>query len=225
MADFEKHAKEEQERWNAMPEGEKQRILEEQRQREEAEKHEALITSYRSKGIPPMFYDASWENWVSDTEDKLKALNTVKNEAWKTNLFLCGKSGTGKNHLAMCLVKEGAVYKKLLQIFREVKADFRAEQSIVDFYGSVKLLILDEVGRQGFTPFEKMLFWDIIDTRWNNLLPTTLLTNLDRKEFTAEYGTAIVDRLRPVTVRFNWESYRESLNIPEPLSADDEPDF
>jgi DNA replication protein DnaC len=215
MADFEKHAKEEQERWEAMPEGEKQRILEEQRQREEAEKHEALIASYQSKGIPPMFYDASWENWSSDTENKAKVFHTVKKNAWKTNLFLCGSSGTGKTHLAMCLVKEGAVYKKLLQIFREVKADFSAEQSIVDFYGSVKLLIIDEVGRQGFTPFEKTLFWDIIDTRWNNLLPTTLITNLDTKEFTAEYGTAIVDRLRPIIVRFNWESRRESLNIPD----------
>jgi DNA replication protein DnaC len=172
-----------------------------------------------------MFYDASWENWVSDTEDKLKALNTVKHEAWKTNLFLCGESGTGKTHLAMCLVKEGAVYKKLLQIFREVKADFSAEQSIVDFYGSVKLLIIDEVGRQGFTPFEKTLFWDIVDTRWNNFLPTTLLTNLDRKEFTAEYGTAIADRLRPVLVKFDWESRRESLNLPPKEENHDDIDF
>jgi DNA replication protein DnaC len=222
MATFEKHAKEEQERWNAMPEEEKQRILNEQRRKEEAEKQAALIAFYRNKGIPPMFYNASWDNWISDTDDKLFALNTMKNKAWKTNLFLCGKSGTGKTHLAMCLVKEGAVYKKLLQIFREVKADFGAEQSIVDFYGSVKLLILDEVGRQGFTPFEKTLFWDIIDTRWNNLLPTTLRTNLDRKEFTAEYGTSIADRLRPITVRFTWESRRESLNI---IPEEDNIDF
>jgi DNA replication protein DnaC len=213
-ASFEKHSKEEQEKREAMPENEKQRILDEQRRREETEKRDALIASYRRKGIAPMFYDASWENWISDTEDKLKVLNTVKNEAWKTNLFLCGQSGTGKTRLAMCLVKEGAVYRKLLQIFREVKADFTKEQNIVDFYGSVKLLILDEVGRQGFTPFERTLFWDIIDTRWGNLLPTTLITNLDRKEFTAEYGAAIVDRLRPVMVSFNWESRRGSLNLP-----------
>jgi DNA replication protein DnaC len=225
IAGFEKHAKEEQARWEAMPEKEKQRILDERHRHEEAEKKAALIASYRSKGIPPVFYDSSWENWIYDTEDKLLALNTVKNKAWKTNLFLCGKSGTGKTHLAMCLVKEGAVYKKLLRIFREVKADFSAEQSVVDFYGSVKLLILDEVGRQGFTPFEKTLFWDIIDMRWNNLLPTTLITNLDRKEFTAEYGTAIVDRLRPVIVRFNWESRRESLNLPPNEENQDDIDF
>jgi DNA replication protein DnaC len=228
VAGIEERQREEEERWNALPEEEKQRIIKERRQKEEAEKREALIHSYQSKGIPPRFYNVTWENWIQDTEDELKAFNTVKNEAWRTNLFLCGKSGTGKTHLAMCLVKEGAVYKKLLQIFRKVKTDFSAEQSIVDFYGSVKLLILDEIGRQGFTPFEKTLFWDIIDTRWNNLLPTTLITNLDGKEFTAEYGTAILDRLRPVVVRFNWESRRESLNISqktEPEKQDDDVDF
>jgi DNA replication protein DnaC len=224
-AAFEEHTKEEQERWEAMPEQEKQRILDEQCRREETEKREALIASCRRQGIPPIFYDVSWENWICDTEDKILALNTVKNRAWKTNLFLCGKSGTGKTHLAMCLVKEGGVYKKLLRIFREVKTDFSAEQSVVDFYGSVKLLIIDEVGRQGFTPFEKTLFWDIIDTRWNNLLPTTLLTNLDRKEFIAEYGTAIIDRLRPTIVRFNWESRRESLDLSPEENNDDDIDF
>jgi DNA replication protein DnaC len=213
LASVGEQQREAEKEWEAKPEEEKARILEERRLQEEAEKRDALIRSYQSKGIPPVFYDATWENWVQDTEYKKKVLSTVKN-AWRTNLFLCGESGTGKTHLAMCLVKEGAVYKKLLQIFREVKADFSKEQDIVDWYGSVKLLILDEVGRQGFTPFEKTLFWDIIDTRWNNLLPTTLITNLNEKEFSQEYGTAIVDRLRPAIVRFNWESRRESLNLP-----------
>jgi DNA replication protein DnaC len=214
-SDFRELFTRQREEWEAMPDEEKQRVLDGERRREEAEKRAALIASCKRKGIPPLFYDVSWESWVSDTDDKRKALDTVKNKAWKTNLFLYGKSGTGKTRLAMCLAKDGAVYKKLVQIFREVKADFSAEQSVVDFYGSAKLLVLDEVGRQGFTPFEKTLFWDIIDTRWNNLLPTTLITNLDRKEFASEYGTAIVDRLRPVSVWFNWESRRESLNLPE----------
>jgi hypothetical protein len=50
------------------------------------------------------------------------------------------------------------------------------------------------------------------------------VTNLKEKEFYDEYGTAIVDRLRPTIVRFNWESRRESLNIPEPQKKDKEED-
>jgi DNA replication protein DnaC len=214
MTEIEKREKEKQEEWDALPEDEKNRILDEQRRREETQKQEELIKSYQSKGITPRFYGASWENWDADTNDKLKAINAVRLGAWKTNLFLCGKSGTGKTHLAMCLAKDGAKYRRLPDIFREVRADFDSEQDIIDHYGTVRFLIIDEVGRQKFSDFEKNLFFEIIDKRWNNMLPTTLITNLTEKEFFAEYGMAILDRLRPVMVRFNWESHRESLNIP-----------
>jgi len=213
-AEMEKRAKQQQEEWDALPEEEKNRILDEQHRKEEAEKQEALISSYQSKGITPRFYGVSWENWEADTDDKLKAINAVREGAWKTNLFLCGKSGTGKTHLAMCLTKDGAKYRRLPDIFREVRTDFDSEQDVINRYGTVKLLIIDEVGRQKFSDFEKNLFFEIIDKRWNNVLPTTLITNLNEKEFFAEYGMAILDRLRPVMVKFNWESRRESLNIP-----------
>jgi DNA replication protein DnaC len=127
----------------------------------------------------------------------------------------------------MCLTKEGAIYRRLPDIFREVRTDFDSEQNILDRYGSVKLLIIDEVGRQKYSPFEKNFFFEIIDKRWNNMLPTTLITNLDEKEFSTEYGTAIVDRLRPIIVRFNWESRRAELNIPDKAEheKDDDIDF
>lgn len=226
LASFEEQQRRAEEEWEAKPEEEKARIREERRLHEEAEKREALIRSYQSKGIPPRFYDVTWENWIQDTDDKRKAFITVK-QAWKTNLFLCGKSGTGKTHLAMCLAKDGAVYRRLPDIFREVRSSFddlRTEQEFLNYYGSIKLLVVDEIGRQKYSPFEQNLFFEIIDKRWNNILPTTLVTNLNEKEFSQEYGTAIVDRLRPTIVRFNWDSRRESLNIPEP-PPDDEPDF
>ena len=219
-----KRADEDQAKWDTLPEEEKQRIREEEQRRETATQREELIASYQNKGIPPRFYDVSWDNWISDTDDKLKAFQIVKNEAWKTNLFLCGKSGTGKTHLAMCLTKDGAIYRRLPDIFREVRLDFNSEQEIINRYGSLKLLIIDEVGRQKFSPFETNLFFEIIDKRWNNMVPTTLITNLNEKEFLAEYGTAIIDRLRPKTVKFNWESRRESLDIPAP-QKEDEIDF
>jgi DNA replication protein DnaC len=227
MTEMQERQREEEERWNSLPEEEKQRIIKERCQAEEREKREALIRSYQNKGIPPRFYDVTWENWVQDTEEKRKAFSTVK-QAWKTNLFLCGKSGTGKTHLAMCLAKDGAVYRRLPDIFREVRSSFNdliTEQDFLNHYGSVKLLVIDEIGRQKYSPFEQNLFFEIIDKRWNNILPTTLITNLNEKEFSQEYGTAIVDRLRPVMVRFNWESRRESLNLSPKEENQDDIDF
>ena len=213
MNSLEEQIKQEQAEYEALPEEEKQRRITEQQRKEEQEKREALIQSYDRKGITPKFYDEYWDTWNADTEVKQKVFKTVKERAWYTNLFLCGKSGTGKTHLAMCLTKDGATYKRLPDIFREVRMKFETEQDVIDYYGRAAFLILDEIGRQKFTPFEKDLFFEIIDKRWNYQKPTMLITNLEEKEFLTEFGTAILDRLRPVTVKFNWESRREKLNL------------
>lgn len=221
MNSIDERMQQEQAEWEALPEEEKQRIKDEQYRKEEQEKRQALIELYDRKGITPKFYDEYWDTWNADTEDKHKAFNTVKEKAWYTNLFLCGKSGTGKTHLAMCLTKDGATYKRLPDIFREVRMKFETEQEVIDYYGKASFLILDEIGRQKFTPFEKDLFFEIIDKRWNYEKPTMLITNQEEAEFVKEYGTAIVDRLRPTIVRFNWESCREQLN----LNRDDDIEF
>lgn len=213
LARIGKTIQERQKLFEYLPEEEKQRIQDDERREEEKEKRERLISQYNEMGIPPLFYDEYWDTWKADTPEKKKAFKIVGDQAWNTNLFLCGKSGTGKTHLAMCLTKDGATYRRLPDIFREVRVDLSSEQKVINHYGAVKYLILDEVGRQKFTPFEKDLFFEIIDKRWNYQRPTTLITNQDEKEFTDEYGKAIVDRLRPVIVRFSWESKREKLNM------------
>ena len=225
MSSFQESLRQRQAEYDALPEEEKQRLRDEENRKEELRKQEELLSSYKAKGIPPKFYASEWENWVCDTDDKLKAFNIVKGMAWKTNLFLCGKSGTGKTHLAMCLTKDGAKYRRLPDIFREVRTDFNSEQETIDYYGTIKLLIIDEIGRQKFSSFEYNLFFEIIDKRWNHEVPTTLITNQTEKEFLAEYGTAIIDRLRPVIVDFNWESRRESLNLDIPSPKEDDIDF
>jgi DNA replication protein DnaC len=197
----------EEERWDALPAEARQHAEEERRRKEAQEEREARIAAYTARGVPPRYYDATWENWVVETPDQQKAIAAVK-QAWVTNLFLCGSAGTGKTHLAMCLAKEGGTYKRLPDIFREVRANFSAEQGIINRYGTVKLLIIDEVGRQNYSPFEMNLFFEIIDKRWNTMVPTTLISNMKEREFLAEYGKAVLDRLRPVIVRFDWASRR-----------------
>jgi DNA replication protein DnaC len=111
----------------------------------------------------------------------------------------------------MCLAKDGATYRRLPDIFREVRMDFKCEEDTLDFYGSRRLLIIDEVGRQKCSEFEINLFFEIIDRRWNNVLPTTLITNLTPNEFADIYGSAILDRLRPQVVNFDWKSARATM--------------
>jgi len=196
-----------------LPEEEKQRLLAEEKRQEEEQRKADLLASYQAKGITPRYYDSTWENWMADTEQKRKVFEKVKTSAWKENLFLSGESGSGKTHLAICLAKDGATYKRLPDIFREVRLDFEAEQRIIDRYGTCKLLVIDEVGRQKFSDFEKNLFFEIIDKRWNHKLPTLLITNLKSLEFVNEFGKAIMDRLQPTLVSFTWESERGKQEV------------
>jgi len=203
--------------WDALPEDEKQRIIaarEKEKQEQErmlAERErEEQIAEWQKRGVTPRFYDATWENWKAETPEQKSVREKVK-QAWKRNLFIIGANGTGKTHLVMCLVKEGATYCMAPELFRTVRENMSIEQKIINKYGKCKLLILDEAGRQKGTDFERNLLFEIIDKRWNNMLPTTIIGNIGKREFAGLYGAATLDRLRPETVELNWESKRQSF--------------
>ena len=212
--------------WDALPEEEQVRILAAEKQariemlaretqrveKERAERaaereHEVRIREWQDRGVTPRYFDATWENWIAQTPEQHKALASVK-QAWEKNLLVVGGNGTGKTHLAMCLAKDGAEYCLLPELFRAVRDDMRLEQAYINKYGTCKLLVLDEAGRQKATEFERNLLFEIIDKRWNNLLMTTIIGNIDQKEFGDLYGTAITDRLRPTVIKMSWASKR-----------------
>jgi DNA replication protein DnaC len=193
----------------AMTDEERSARIEEIKKREKEDQRNRELAALRRLGIPPRYYDATMQKWEADTPEKKAALDLIVKNIWTENLFITGNAGTGKTHLAYVFVREKATYRRLPDIFREVRQDFDSESEVLDDLGRCKLLIIDEVGRQIFSPFEMNLFFEIVDRRYNQMVPTTLITNMTENEFASHYGTAILDRLRPIIVKFTWGSKRK----------------
>jgi DNA replication protein DnaC len=123
------------------------------------------------------------------------------------NIVMCGGVGTGKTMLACAavnaLIAKGKRCKiiKLIDLIRELKDTWRRgaetnEIKLIKQYSNLDLLVLDEVGLQFDSDTEKLFIFDVIDGRYQNMLPTMLISNLDITGVKQAIGERVVDRLR-----------------------------
>lgn len=195
---------------------------------QERERKQRLERRVRSSGIPLRIIDAG--KYEPTTEASKAALKTVM--AYRKNfqahydnggsLILCGKPGTGKTHLAcklgISLIREcgGTVaYSTANSLLREIRSTYakdseRSESSVINHYADCDLLILDELGVKAGTDHERSTLFEIIDLRYQNKLPTVVISNLMISELTEATDARMIDRLKQngTLVVFDWESYR-----------------
>ncbi len=146
----------------------------------------------------------------------------IKADGESNNIIMIGGVGTGKTHLANSMVidlydsKRGAKRINMIDMIRHLKSAWSkdseyTEAEVIDFYANVDLLVIDEVGVQFNSDTEKMFIFDIINGRYDNCLPTVIISNLDLDGVKSVIGDRCVDRLREdngKVLAFNWESHR-----------------
>lgn len=142
---------------------------------------------------------------------------TQPKERARLGIVLCGKTGTGKTHLASAiyhgLKDEGVqpVYMRastLFAMFRGVPGN--AEVKMITLLGRVSCLILDEVGRSSLTPFEINKLHEILDARARNGLPSIFVTNLTVDKLKGVLGSALSSRVDQLffPLACLWDDYR-----------------
>lgn len=153
------------------------------------------------------------------------ANNFVANFRAGRCLLLLGTVGTGKTHLGCAVlqhvVREHAAdgvfgrYVTASGIIRDVKATFgKAGRTEGDIYRELtkpNLLVLDEVGLQHGTDFERQVMFEVINARYELVLPTLLISNLDVAGLRGCLGDRVADRLNEPAaevVLFRWDSAR-----------------
>lgn len=195
------------------------------------EDRERLQRKLGSAMIPTRFLDRTFDSYQADTPRQQKALAVCREyaENFQTNydsgrcLMLLGKPGTGKTHLGAAIANDlvrhssaMAVYRTVGGLLQYIKGSYDRDSEYTEaeaFKSLVKphLLILDEVGATKPTEFEMATIFAVINGRYEERLPTVVISNLPPKELPAAIGDRCVDRLREgggIVVGFDWESAR-----------------
>ena len=180
------------------------------------------LNYYRSKesGVPRFLWNDSLTTYHPRTEEEKvnyeKILSFVTIDENHITLILTGRCGTGKSHLGAGIInfiggKMIDVDTLLLQIDSgDNYKSFENKLEILSRFSNYKLLVIDEIGRSMDVIKEKGYLSYIIRNRYNNRLPTVLISNLTKKELVKFFGEAIFDRFQETCVflEFTGESYR-----------------
>lgn len=137
----------------------------------------------------------------------------------KNSLFFFGDCGCGKTHL-VCAIANALRDKgvkcvfttfedMLLKIRDSYSGDGASDMSIRNEYKKTPLLILDDLAKERATEFSTSVLFDLINYRYENMLPMIITANHDRdaliQRLTAQQGDAtkaeaIVSRLYEMCV-------------------------
>lgn len=194
------------------------------------EKANMILKNTIKAGVPERFSSRVFGNYDAKTNPQAHA----KSAAWLyaknfpdvlkagTSMIFCGSPGTGKTHLACAVANHitaqgyEPLFISIIKAVRRVKETYRrdskvTEQQVIDHFVSFDLLILDEVGVQFGSKAEEIIVFEIINTRYEKMKPTLIISNLPPGGMAKYLGPRVVDRMKEndgAVVAFDWISHR-----------------
>lgn len=197
----------------------KDKLAEEKRQREQAEKLRR-IERLRIAG----FAESEMQRWTFAADDqqqpKLRQAMLAYVDGFDDfkaagkGLLLFGDVSTGKTFAAACvanaLIDRGVpvLMTNFSQITNRIQEGFKGRQDYIDSLNGFDLLVIDDLGAERDTEFMTETVYTIIDSRYRAGLPMIITTNLDAKTMMQEKDTArkriysrILQRCHPIEVK------------------------
>ena len=135
--------------------------------------------------------------------------------------FLCGNCGTGKTLLA-CIIVEAvcckgyaAHYTTAWKMLQQIRKGYNREGSVNEYineYVRKPLIVIDEIGIQHGSQDERVLLYQVLDGRYNDIRPTILISNSKDPVKDGFLDMRIIDRLKDgggFSITFSGESFRK----------------
>lgn len=198
--------------------------------RDESQRIQKIFALNERAGIPKRFQERSLGNYRAELTGQKRVLAMARRfvESWPeqrdkgTSLVLTGGPGTGKTHIACAIAREliighlaSVCFATVTDCLRFVKDTYRkdserTERQAIATLMDYDLLILDEIGVQLGTDHEKLLLFEILNGRYQDCLPTILLSNLSAEDLETYLGQRVMDRYREcgAVMAFDWASHR-----------------
>jgi len=168
--------------------------------------------TYQRMRIPPRYRHVSLDNFQRlDKYDHERIIENVKEYIYSNDfkfgrgLFFLGKPGIGKTHLAVSILKEFYRKRGIVGLFYDTNSllfDLRSTfdgnistRELLDEVITTPLLVLDDLGSERLSDWAKDILHYIITTRYNELRPIIITSNIGIKSKREQDESFIIESL------------------------------
>jgi len=167
-------------------------------------------------GVPPKYLNCSFDSFIGNDKLVLECKKDIDQ-----GIFLTGKTGCGKTHLAVAMLRELAkedkpsMFKNVSELLLEIRGSFRegsetTEQELVEKYSAAPVLVLDDLGSEKSSEFAINTLYIIINHRDQELLPTIITSNLTLEQVETKLNARIASRVSGTrNIKINMQDYRK----------------
>jgi len=167
-------------------------------ERLEEEAADARSRARETSNVPQRYWEHGFESFRPHTRSQRDALRICR-ECAMAGVYLSGKPGCGKTHLAAAAIiaaPPGSLFVGIAELLDDIKAGFDgAGRRLFARAQHAPLLAIDDLGIAAVTGFSLDRIYTLLNVRWNAGLPLIVTTNCPPEVMVERIGPGATSRV------------------------------